>query len=111
MTQDEYVELLKISALDIGKRAVMKALASRIPLLSGGLPAMIVGVVVEKILRIAILETEMQTFFWYIDMRVSAQGKTFSEYARAYHSATPEEKVKLESSYLDSFYKLASLKS
>lgn len=111
MDRDQYVEFVKDSALDLGKRAVMKYLAARVPFLAGGFPGWVAGLIVGKILTVAIKETEMGIFFLYIDMRVDQQASEFDAAAIAYHNAPPEEKHKYEKAYLDAFYKFASLKS
>ena len=84
MTRDEYVQLMKNAALDIGKRAVMKQLAAQIPFFAAGIPAKLAAIIVGKILEIAILETEMGAFFLYVDMRVDKQGSEFSDAAMAW---------------------------
>lgn len=111
MTRDEYVQLMKDAALDIGKRAVMKRLVSLMPIFGSGFPAYLAGLIVGAVLQSAIKETEMGAFFLYIDMRVDKQGADFSDAAHAWFNATPEEKSKYEKAYLESFYNLASLKS
>lgn len=111
MTRDEYVAFLKSSALEIGKRAVLKSLASQVPLFSGGFPAWVAGLIVGKVLEVLIQQSEFGAFFLYIDIRTNFQGQKFEEAALAWYNASPEEKGKYEKEYLDSFYKFASLKS
>lgn len=116
MTRDEYVESIKSAALDIAKRGVMKFLASKavefkVSFLMSGFGGWLAGLVVGKVLEIAIKYTEFAAFFLYIDMRVDRQGDEFSKAAHAWYNAPPEEKAKFEKAYLESFYNLASLKS
>lgn len=111
MTRDEYVETLKATALDLGKRAVLRQLAASVPMFSGGFFGWLAGMIVGKVLQVAIQQTEFGAFFLYIDMRVDEQGRDFEAAATAYHAAKLEDKPKYEKAYLDSFYKLASLKS
>jgi hypothetical protein len=111
MTRDEYVEFLKSSALDIGKRVVMKTLASQVPLFAGGFPAWVAGLIVGKVLTVLIQNSEFAAFFLYIDIRTNQQGAAFEKAAKDWYFASPEEKVQYEAAYLDSFYRFASLKS
>ncbi|MFM6929051.1 MAG: hypothetical protein ACKOX6_11345 [Bdellovibrio sp.] len=110
-TRDEYVDGLKSAALEIGKRAVMKLLVSKVPFFAGGFFGWVAGIIIGKVLTALIQETEFAAFFQYIDMRVDKQGDDFTKAALAWYNASPEEKVKYEKAYLDSFYTIASLKS
>lgn len=111
MTRDEYVEFLKNSALDIGKRVVMKQLASQVPLFAGGFFGWVAGLIIERVLVALIQQSEFAAFFLYIDVRVSHQGQVFEKAAKEWYFASPEEKGLYEKAYLDAFYNLASLKS
>lgn len=111
-TRDEYVELLKSTALSIGKKQILPLLLKQLPaqLTSGFLGAIlnpIFGFLVGKVLEIAIRETEIGAFFLYIDLRTSAQGRTFEEKMRTnvekQKNGTPEEKAKAEKELVDAF--------
>lgn len=87
-SRDEYVELLKSTALSMGKQAVLKILLPQLPaaLTKGFVGALLnplLGFLVGKALEIAIRETEIGAFFLYIDLRTSAQGKAFEAQMRA----------------------------
>ncbi|MFM6929954.1 MAG: hypothetical protein ACKOX6_15900 [Bdellovibrio sp.] len=111
MTRDDYVATLKFAAIEIGKRAVMRLLVSRVPFFAGGFFGWVAGIIVSKIVTVLIQDSEFAAFFQYIDMRVDKQGDEFSKAAQAWYFASPEEKAKYEKAYLDAFYNLASLKS
>lgn len=111
MTHQEYVDTLKSSALELGKKLVMQRLVAQLPFLATpfvhGLTLLLVG----KVLEIAIRETEFGAFFLFIDVRVNRQGKDFAEAALKYHQAPDSEKHIYEKDYLEKFYTFASLKS
>ncbi len=112
-TRDAYVELLKSTALSMGKQAVLKLLIPQLPkwLVSGFVGSIItpiIGFIVGKALEIAIRETEMGMFFLYIDLRTSAQGRAFAEAAQKNfesrkNNASPEEIAKAEKELTDAF--------
>ncbi len=87
-TRDEYVELLKSTALSLGKKQILPLLLAQLPAgLTTGFVGMLLnpifGFLVGKVLEIAIRETEIGLFFLYIDLRVNAQGKEFEAAMRA----------------------------
>lgn len=110
--RDEYVELLKSTALSLGKEQVLKLLAAELPIglttgFVGSLLNPIFGFLVGKVLEIAIRETEIGAFFLYIDLRTSAQGREFEKVARrnqaAQQSGTPAEKAAAEKELVSAF--------
>lgn len=111
-SRDEYVELLKSTALSMGKDAVLKLLLAQLPakLTSGFIGALlnpIFGFLVGKVLEIAIRETEIGAFFLYIDLRTSAQGKAFEAQMRnnldAQKSGDPAKIAKAEKELINAF--------
>lgn len=117
-SRDEYVELLKSTALSVGKKKVLPLLLARLPakLTTGFFGALLnpfFGLIVGEALEIAIRETEMGAFFLYIDLRTSAQGREFEKQARANFEAqkngTPEEKELAEKALIDAFRKFVKL--
>jgi putative Mn2+ efflux pump MntP len=111
-SRDEYVELLKSTALSLGKREIMPLLLSQLPkaLTTGFLGAVlspVLGFIVGKVLEIAIRETEIGAFFLYIDLRTSAQGRDFEKTMQANLDAqkngTPDQKAKAEKELKDAF--------
>ena len=113
-TRDEYVELLKSTALSVGKQKVLPLLLAQLPakLTTGFFGALLnplFGLIVGKALEIAIRETEMGAFFLFIDLRTSAQGREFEKQALANFEkqkhGTPEEKEAAELALIDAFRK------
>lgn len=110
--RDEYVELLKSTALSLGKDAVMKLLLARLPsaLTTGFLGAIfspLLGYITGWVLELAIRETEMGAFFLYIDLRTSAQGRAFESKMQsnleAQKSGDPAAIAKAEKELVDAF--------
>lgn len=111
MDRDAYVDLLKSTALEIGKRFVMQYLLTKLPFLALPIINPIAGFVVGYILKIAIRESEFGLFFLYIDLRTNRQGVNFIEAASknriAQVSGSPEQKAKAEKELIDSFRQFA----
>ncbi len=107
MTRDEYVELIKSTALDLGQRFVMSYLVAKLPFLAWPIVNPIASFIVGYVLKIAIRETEFGLFYLYIDTRTNKQGVAFMEAAirnrKAQESGTPEEKEKAEKELIDAF--------
>lgn len=111
-TRDEYVELLKSTALSLGKQEVLPLLLAQLPsgLTTGFVGSLfnpILGFIVGKALEIAIRETEIGAFFLYIDLRTSAQGREFEKAAREnllkQQNGTPEERAAAEKELKSAF--------
>ena len=107
MTRDEYVELIKSTALDLGQRFVMSYLVAKLPFLAWPIVNPIASFIVGYVLKIAIRETEFGLFYLYIDTRTNKQGVAFMEAAirnrKAQENGTPEEKEKAEKELIDAF--------
>lgn len=117
-SRDEYVELLKSTALSLGKKEILPLLLAQLPTkLTTGFIGMllnpILGFIVGEVLSIAIRETEIGLFFLYIDLRTSAQGRDFEKTMQAnmdaQRSGTPEQKAKAEKDLKDAFRAFAKL--
>ncbi len=111
-TRDEYVELLKSTALSLAKQEVLPLLLGQLPIAmtTGFLGAIlnpVLGFVVGKVLEITIQETEVGAFFLYIDLRTSIQGREFEKAAREnllkQKTGTPEERARAEKELKDAF--------
>lgn len=111
-SRDEYVELLKSTALSLGKQKVLPLLLAQLPAkmttgFFGAILNPLFGLIVGKALEIAIRETEMGAFFLYIDLRTSAQGRAFEGAARknieAQLNGTPEQAAKAERELIENF--------
>jgi hypothetical protein len=107
VNRDEYVELIKSTALDLGQRFVMQYLVAKIPFLALPIVNPLVGFVVGWVLKIALRETEFGLFFLYIDTRTNKQGIAFVEAAVknriTQESGTVEERANAESELINSF--------
>jgi len=107
MNREVYVDLLKSTALDLGKRFVMQYLVAKIPFLALPIINPLAAFVVGYILKIAIRESEFAAFFLYIDLRTNKQGVAFVDAAAANRIAqetgTPEQKAVAEKALIDSF--------
>jgi hypothetical protein len=112
MTHQQYIDSLKSTILELGKKTVLNWIFSKFTLLAWGPLGLLVGMVVEKVLTIFINESETAIFFQYIDMRTDLQGKDFSEKAIANFNAqrmgTNEEKKIAEANLINSFRAFAS---
>lgn len=111
-SRDEYVELLKSTALSLGKKQILPLLLAQLPAgMTTGFVGMLLnpifGFIVGKVLEIAIRETEIGAFFLYIDLRTSAQGKEFEEMMRknldAQKSGNPAAIAKAEKELIVAF--------
>ena len=111
MTRDEYAELMKSAALSAGAKGVMTYLASQSSFFTLPIVNPIVSFIVQTVIRIALEKGEMGAFFFYIDMRTSAQGRAFEQAAirnrEAQQKGTNEEKRIAESNLIQSFRALA----
>lgn len=107
MNRDQYVELIKSTAIDLGRRFVMSYLITRVPFLALPIINPIAAFVVGYILKIAIRETEMGAFYLFIDIRTNKQGIAFIEAAiknqLAQKSGNQAEIKNAEKELIDSF--------
>lgn len=107
MTRDQYVEILKSTAVKMGHKLVMDWLVAQMSWMAWTVPNTIFGFIVSQVLKIAIRETEFGAFFLFIDLRTSAQGRAFEASAIRNHSAqqngTAEEKAHAEAQLISDF--------
>lgn len=115
MTHKEYVEIIQDSFVSIGVRAIMADLVSRSTFFALPFFNPITKLFVEYIVKSIAVKLETQSFFWFIDMRVGAQGKDFEKAALenfiAQREGTPEEKKRAEENLKIHFRALAVLHS
>lgn len=115
MTHDEYVNLIKETALSVGKNAVMKVIMAKIPGSIAWLASPILGFLVGWVLTIAIKYTEFGAFYQYTDLRIGDQAKDFEAAALANQAAqlngTKEEKINAEKNLIKAFDRFFSLRS
>ena len=107
MKHSEYVEVIKKTALDAGKKLLLGELLKRVPFLFWGPLGAVTSLLVTKCLEILIQQTEFGIFFLYIDMRTDQQGKEFSSTAMKNYQiqqhGTPDEKKKSEEELIKAF--------
>jgi len=84
-TRDDYIDTVKSGLIIVGTNSVMSGLAlipGVGPILALPVVSTVVKIFVNKIVSIMINSGEMGAFFGYIDLRVSAQGRTWLETAK-----------------------------
>lgn len=116
-SRKEYVEAVKTAFVTIGKKAVMGALTSALPLVMawGPIPYL-AGRAVEWVLVKAATAGDTGIFFIFVDFRVAVQHEDFEHIAiknyRIQQSGTKEEKDAVEKELVlavDNFVKLNRL--
>lgn len=114
-THDEYVNLIKETALSVGKQAVMRYLVAQFPWMGAALINPIIGLVVGYILGVAIKYTEFGAFYQYTDLRIGNQAKGFEEAAirnqLAQQSGNKEEIRRAEKELIKAFDTFVSLRT
>lgn len=114
-TRDEYVASIKQAFVTLGSRAVMSYLTVEFPFL--GLPIVkdVLGLIVDKIIKIQVDTAELGIFFLYIDVRVNNQGHEFVDAAYRNRNAqlhgTDQEKQDAEENLRLAFKRFATLTS
>jgi hypothetical protein len=114
-THGAYVELIKDTALSIGKQAVMKYLVSQFPWMGVAFINPIIGMLVGYVLTVAIKYTEFGAFYQYTDLRVGNQARSFETAAIANQLAQAsgdKERIKrAEQDLIKAFDRFASFRS
>jgi hypothetical protein len=112
-TFDEYVSILKDSAGKMAKEVLRRELAKRLPFLFFKFVNPFTEILISHVVNILVRESEFAAFFAYIDLRVSAQGRTYQkavlEHKKAQDSGTEEEKKRAEENLINAFRRLAIL--
>ena len=104
MNRKDYIDSIKSVFISMLTKAAIRVLVTRLPFLAWGPIAPVVAFVVEKIITKAAKEAEIGVYFAYVDMRVSSQGREFTEKALEYYkNKTPET----EKAVIDSFTRFA----
>lgn len=110
MTKQEYVNIIKSTFVNCGTKALMSYLKVQIPFFSLPVVSYLTEKVISYLLDVLANKTETGAFFIYIDFRVSAQGREFSNAAlnnfEVQKNGTPEEKANAEKILIDSFRNL-----
>ncbi len=115
MTRDEYVASIKSAFILLGTKAVKAQLIALtgffgLPLISG-----LIDWVLGKVLTIVATQAETQVFFFFIDMRVAAQGRDFEEAALSYwriqQSGNKDAQKEAENELLKKFVPLVKFAS
>lgn len=114
-THQEYIDAIKKSAVTTGTKALLAVLLKKAPYLFIPVVGPITSLLVGKLVEILIQSTEFEVYFKYIDLRVDAQGRDFSEVAldnfQIQQTGTADEKRKIEKELIEKFKTFASLKS
>jgi hypothetical protein len=106
MGSEALLEKLKDSVIELGTRAVMSYLCVQFPFLNVPILKWIAGLVVGKVLTVAVKYTELGIYFIHVDVMTSQQAKHFEEAAGKLEKArtdgkTPEEIKALEEECID----------
>lgn len=104
MTHDEYVKMLKDYVLKTATKKVVGLLISKFAILGWGPFGYITKIVVEKVIKKALYETEMGLFYAYTDFRVNHQGREF--YNKLVKWNSEGQNHELEEDLINSFRKL-----
>ena len=111
MNFDQYVDLIKSTAVSTGKKAVMSYLSTRFSFMALPIVNPLVSMFVGYVIEVAIIKTELGAFFLYTDFRVDAQGIEFLEAAarnqQAQQSGNEQEKKDAEQNLMDKFRSFA----
>jgi hypothetical protein len=112
-TFDEYVSILKDSAIKLGVQALERELSKRLPFLFWPVISPITSLILTKLVSLLIKQTEFGAFFVYIDMRVTSQGRAFQRAAlqnyKVQQTGTEEEKKNAEEELIRRFRNLVIL--
>jgi hypothetical protein len=115
LTHQEYVDSIKKVAISAGKKVLIEAVAKKLPFLFIPVIGPIVSLLLGKIVEILISETEFALFFGYIDLRIDAQGRAFSEAAILNHytqiHGSPNEKLASEKALIEKFRAFAIIRN
>lgn len=113
LTHEDYVNMLKDTALKMGKKALKDKALKVVPFLFWGPLGPITEIVIGKVVETVIIQSELVAFYYYIDLRTSSQGRAFSRAAhanyKAQQSGTEEEKKKAEKDLIEAFNNFAIL--
>lgn len=112
-SRKEYIEAVKSSFISLAKKQVMAQIFVALPFMSWGPLAPLAGMLVDWVLRKAVEGAETGIFFAYVDFRVAAQNKDFTEAAIANHRAqlngTQEDKDAAEKKLVEAFDRFIKL--
>lgn len=105
MTHDAYVKMMKSTLSGLVVKSAVAWIAGQAAFFALGPVQTILTLIISKIVEIIFNHTEMAVFLNYIDTRVDAQGKEFSEAAianeLAQKSGTPEQKEQARKRLMD----------
>lgn len=106
-SRQEYIEAVKSSFVSLAKKQIISVLTKQFAFLAWGPLAPLFSIFIEKILTIAVNNTETGIFFLYVDFRVNQQSREFSRAAlenyRIQISGTQEEKNEAEKKLIKIF--------
>lgn len=115
MTRDDYVASIKSAFVTVGSKAVEGILIGYFPFLASPFLSPVLNWIVEKVMTDLADGGELAAFFVYIDMRVTAQGRAFSEAAaknqEALKNGTEADKAQAKIDLMKAFADLARVTS
>ena len=110
---DDYVNSLKTGIVTLGVETIYRLIVVHVPFLGWPIISYVVKAALKRILTEAADGGEFLAFAKYIDVRVTAEGRRFSEAALANHHAqlhgTKEEKAYAEKVLRTQFASFAKL--
>lgn len=113
MTRDDYVASIKSAFITVGSKAVEGILIGYFPFLASPFLAPVMNWMVEKVMTDLADGGELAAFFIYMDFRVTAQGRAFSDAAaknqEALKNGTDAEKAQAKIALMQAFADFARL--
>lgn len=106
MTRNEYIDILKKTAIQTIKKQVIAYCISKAPFLRMRFFNPILSLIIEKLVVYIVNETELRLFFVYSDFRTSVQANAYVEAMNAYNQ---DRSVENEAKLIDAFTKFCSL--
>lgn len=106
MTRNEYVNILKTTAIKTITKQLIAYCIKKAPFLGMKFINPLLGYVLEKLVVYIVNESEMRLFFVYTDFRVASQSNTYVEAMEAYNANRSQEN---EAKLIDAFTKFGSL--
>ena len=118
MTKQEYVDYVKVLFISAAQNWFKTWIVTQLPFLAKSTFNPIYFLILklsEKVITAMANAAEMKAFFWFIDMRVKGQEKSFNEAADEFYQAKlsgdKERIANAEKKFIDAFNKFADFKS
>lgn len=111
---DKALMFVAENLVKLGTEGVMSYLSVQLPFVNLPVVKQLVKFFVQKILDIAVMQTEMGAYMAIIDIKTSAEGNKYEkaglELEEAKKKGDPDEVAKLEKEKMDAFRKLVRIK-